>query len=520
MTSRQSGAVAALAAAALGALSVLGFAPFRIATIPIGALALLFALWRFAPTVRRAAALGFAFGLGLFLAGTSWIYVSLHTFGGMPAWLTAIATFCFCAVVACYPALAGALSAAIARRLGPGRDGIAFVLVMPAAWTAAELLRGYLLSGFPWLGLGYSQVPGSPLAGFAPVIGSYGVTLVSAIVAGALAWMFVVGAWRDEGRRWPGLALASGVIVLALGGGAMLRTLAWTTASGPPITVALLQGNVAQERKFEPAVLPLIFAQYRRMIERADAELIILPETAFPVFLHEIDAEYLDAIEREAQERHGDVVFGVAIADPRARAYFNGVVTAGTSPPQAYRKRHLVPFGEFLPLRPLFGWVLDVLHIPMGDFTPGPPDPPTLDVAGQRLAVGICYEDAFGNEMRRQLPAATLLVNVSNDAWFGDSLAAEQHYQLAQMRALEASRVMLRANNTGVTGIIGPDGETIARLPVFQHETLRGTAQGREGATPYVRMGDSCVMVIVVLVLVVTIAVAVRSARRPGRPVR
>lgn len=527
MTRRQAAALRWFVAALVGAGSVPGFAPFRIAALPIIALAVLFLMWRgeglaSVPSAipagagmlmpRSAAAVGFAFGLGYFLAGTSWIYVSLHTFGGMPAWLTAIATFCFCALVACYPALAGWLGARLMLR---GRhhagDGLALLVILPAAWVATELLRGYLLTGFPWLGLGYSQVPGSPLAGFAPVGGSYGVTWLTAITAGALA----LGIRRLIARDLRGLALPAAVAALVVGTGAALRSIEWTAPAGAPVSVALLQGNVAQERKFDAEVLPSIFKQYREMIERSNARLVVLPETAFPVFLHQVEPEYLDALTKKAIEHDGDVLFGVAIADPQARAYFNAVVSTGVSVPQAYRKQHLVPFGEYLPWRPVFEWVLDVLQIPMADFTRGRTDPPTMDVAGQRLALSICYEDAFGNEMRRQLPAATLLVNISNDAWFGDSLAAEQHLQLAQMRALESGRMMLRANNTGITAIIGADGATLSRLPVFVNATLSGLAQGRSGSTPYIRIGDWGVIGGVATLLLMLAVAARRGSTAP-----
>jgi apolipoprotein N-acyltransferase len=511
MTRRRVAALRWIVAALAGAACVPGFAPFRVAPLPVVALAVLFALWsgyllrddeRAAaapPGPRATAATGFAFGLGYFLTGTSWVYVSLHTFGGMPAALTAVSTFAFCAVVACYPALAGWLAAHVSARATGARHAgaLRLLLVLPACWTVGELLRGYLFTGFPWLGLGYSQAPGSPLAGFAPVLGSYGVTWLAATLAGALALATCQAIARDV----RGLVLPVVVGLAVIAAGAALRTIEWTAPAGAPVTVALLQGNVAQARKFDAEVLPSIFRQYREMVERADARLVVLPETAFPVFLHQVEPDYLDALTKKAIERDGDVLFGVAIADPQARAYFNAVVSTGASPPQAYRKSHLVPFGEYLPWRPVFEWVLDVLQIPMADFTPGRIDPPTIDVAGQRLALSICYEDAFGVEMRRQLPQATMLVNVSNDAWFGDSLAAEQHFQLAQMRALESGRMMLRANNTGVTAIIGADGTTVGRLPGFVNATLSGVAQGRSGATPYVRIGDWGIAAIVLGIL-------------------
>ena len=519
------------AAFALGAASVAGFAPFHLYALPILALAFLFLLWEWSPSARAAAWLGFVFGMGFFLVGTSWIYISLHTFGGMPAALTAVATFLFCCVVALYPALAGGLSRLVAARIGqrgggvdraarPGDSGAAIrlLLVMPMFWTIGELLRGHLLTGFPWLGLGYSQVPESPLAGYAALLGSYGVTWLSAICAGALA--LLVTQWPRAGARAAWLPLA--VIVAIAGAGAALRSVTWTTPSGAPISVALLQGNVAQERKFNPEVLPAIFDQYRTMVERADAKLIILPETAFPIFLHQLEPEYLVALADHAAAKGGDIVFGIALADIGAGTYYNTVVSVGISPPQAYRKRHLVPFGEYLPLRWMFAWVLEVLHMPMADFDSGPRNPLPLAVAGQHLAVSICYEDAFGADMREQLPAATALVNVSNDAWFGESLAAEQHWQIAQMRALESGRMMLRANNTGITGIIGIDGRTIGRLAPFTADMLTGELQGRAGSTPYVRWGEwgliialGCVGLLIMLGIKMSPRLRV-SSHRPG----
>ena len=495
-------------AALLGAVTVAGFAPFHLYALPILTLAFLFRLWSDAPTARAAMALGFAFGLGFFLTGTSWVYVSLHRFGGMPALLTAVSTLVFCAVVAMYPALAGLVAHRIGRSRSQSLAAIHALLTMPACWTLGELGRGTLLTGFPWLGLGYSQVAESPLAGYAAVLGSYGVAWVAAICAGALA--LVISRLADDARR---TLLPVAVIAAIVVAGGVLRTIEWTSPQGAPVTVALLQGNVAQERKFSPEVLPSIFAQYRTMVEKTDARLVILPETAFPIFLHQLDPEYLAALAEPIAQRGGDVVFGIAIADMSTRAYYNSVISAGASPPQLYRKQHLVPFGEYLPLRFLFAWVLDVLHMPMADFDTGPSNPPPIAVAGQRLAVSICYEDAFGSEMRGQLPAATALVNVSNDAWFGESLAAEQHWQIAQMRTLEAGRMMLRANNTGITGIIGPDGRAISRLPAFTVDTLVGELQGRTGSTPYVRWGEWAIVIVIGAILAGAIAIGILSRR-------
>jgi apolipoprotein N-acyltransferase len=394
----------------------------------------------------------------------------------MPAPLAGLATVCFCLYSALFPAAVGYAQARFDVAMG-----VRLMLLVPALWTLAEWLRGWLLTGFPWLALGYSQVEG-PFAGFAPLAGVFGVTFASAVVAGALTSLIAA-----RGRR---ITLATMIVVVV--SGAILRGIEWTSPQGEPLTVSLVQGNIPQELKFVAGRYEATLDTYARLVEKSQGRLVVLPETAIPRFLGEVAPSYLERLERHARERNGDILFGVPIAES-GRRYYNAVISRGTSPPQRYEKFHLVPFGEFVP--PGFGWVVAVLHIPLSDFTRGAEMQSPLAVAGQRVAVNICYEDLFGEEIIRQLPEATLLVNVSNVAWFGDSLAPAQHLRISRMRALETGRAMLRATNTGVTAIIDQRGRVTARLPAFTEGILEEKVQGHTGASPYVLAGNYAIVV-------------------------
>lgn len=470
-----------------GALCVFGFAPLGIFPIPVLALAVLFALWQRAGTPRIAAWLGFAFGLGLFSAGISWIYVALHDYGDMPMLLALPGTLLFAAFLALFPASAGYAQARfiVAK---PART----VLVMPAAWVLVEWVRGTIFTGFPWLTLGYAH-SGSPLAGYAPLLGVYGVSLVAGVSAGLLVIL-----WQARGSKPGKLALVA--LLMLWGAGALLRSVAWTQPHGEPFTVALVQGNIAQNLKFNEDALVGTLETYRRLASQNEARLTVLPETALPLLRHEVPQNYVQRLRDHARQSGGDMIVGVF--ERSNGSYYNSVFTLGSADEQYYRKHHLVVFGEFIPLRPLLGWFINgVLDIPMGDLARGDDSQAPLNVAGQRVAVNICYEDAFGEEIIRALPQATLLVNVTNDAWYGHSYAAAQHNQISQMRALETGRMMLRATNTGVTSIIGTDGKVLQRLPQHEEAVLLGMAQGYDGITPYVRWGNAAVMLLIAAML-------------------
>lgn len=476
-----------------GALCVFGFAPFGIFVIPVVALAVLFVLWSRADTPRAAVQLGFVFGLGLFTAGIGWIYVALHDFGGMPMWLAAPATLLFAAFLSLFTALAAYLQSRFSMS-----NGLRAVLVMPAAWVLIEWLRGMIFTGFPWLTLGYAHSD-SPLAGYAPLFGVYGVSLVAAVCAGLLAVL-----WRARWTRQGRVIMA--MLALLWIAGALLRGIAWTQTEGEPFSVTLVQGNISQDIKFNEESRASSLDSYRRLVMQNPARLTVLPETAFPMLRDEVPQSLIESLREHAKRNQGDVLVGVFERDQFG--YYNSVIALGASESSYaaeqlhYRKHHLVIFGEFIPLRPVFGWLInEVLNIPMGDLARGDLRQAPLSVAGQRVAVNICYEDVFGEEIIMSLPEATLLVNVTNDAWYGHSHAAAQHNQISQVRALESGRMMLRATNTGVTSIIAVNGKVIKQLPQHQQAVLQGMAQGYQGMTPYARWGNAAVLLLIALML-------------------
>ena len=465
-----------------GALAVAGFAPLNLWPLPLLSLALLFGLLARTSSRRAGFLVGLAWGLGFFLTGVSWIFVSLSVYGGMATWLAALATFLFCAVLALFPAMVGALQAR-----WPGSPAPRLLLVLPLAWGVLEWIRGWIFTGFPWLAMGYSQVPDSPLAGYAPLLGVYGVSFVLALIAALLAWGATTRGSLAQ-RAWA----VTAVLALILGGLA-LRGIAWTSPAGAPTSVRLLQGNISQDMKWRPERTRATLENYARMTAASPAQLIVLPETALPLFESDLPEDYRAGLIRHGQQNGGDILVGLPTGTLEG-AYFNSVISLGQAPSQRYHKIHLVPFGEFIPLKAVWGWVIEVLHIPLSDFARGAADQRPLAIGGQRVAVNICYEDAFGEEIIRQLPEASVLVNVSNLAWFGDSFAPWQHAQMSQMRALESGRMMLRATNTGLTAIIDAQGRVLASLPLFQTGSLGGMIQGYAGSTPYVRWGNTPIL--------------------------
>jgi apolipoprotein N-acyltransferase len=496
-----------LAAAAAGACTVFAFAPFGVSGVALATLTVLFRQWQHAVSPRDAALLGFAFGAGLFGAGASWLYIAIETFGGMPPWLAFICIAVLVAYLAAWPAAAGFVAARLARG-----GSLARLAIAAGAFTLAEWVRGYLFTGFPWLALGYGQVPDGVLRGYAPLGGVYLVTL--ALTLGAALLAHLVDALARDARRTVALA-ACGIAALAVPGIALPR-IEWTAPSGAPVAVSLVQGNVLQDVKFDPQSRASTFDRYLRLVEQSRGRLVVLPESAFPMFSDEVPDPVFLSLIRTASARDGDVLLGLFTALPPAPGddeprYFNTVVALGGSDLQFYRKHHLVPFGETIPLKPLIGWfVRSVLHIPLADQARGGAEQPALRVAGQRVAVNICYEDAFGRELIHGARDAHLLVNVTNDAWYGHSIAAEQHNQIAAMRALELGRPMLRATNTGITSALAHDGREIARLPWFTTGVLEVSIAGRDGMTPYLRFGDTPALVLSAL-LVATGAFARRS---------
>lgn len=499
-----------LIALAVGVANVLAFAPFGMWPLQIVTLALLFWLVLHEPSAKRSALIGWAYGFGWLATSVHWLYISMHRYGGLPGWMAALAVVLMGLVLGAFAALAMGGGTWLRQRWSASA-GATSLLILPAMWALAEWSRGWVLTGFPWAGSGYAHTAG-PLSGFAPVIGVYGVAWIAALIAGCLALL-------------PAKKLPLGIAVALLAGGFGLKTVAWTSASGQPISVRLLQGNVPQEMKFAPERIETTLALYHDLIAARPADLIATPETAIPLLSSQLPPDYMERLSDYARRSNSHLMLGIPISDG-PRRYANSAI--GVPPlPEAklyrYDKHHLVPFGEFIPLGAR--WFVDMMKIPLGDFARGDLLQEPFAVRDQWVLPNICYEDLFGEEIAAQLaagnafgrPAATILLNMSNIAWFGDSVAVPQHLQISQMRAIETGRPMLRATNTGATAIIDPKGGIVTQLRPFRRGELAASVQGYKGLTPYSQYGNALVVGLALLMLSMA---RLSSRRNPHKPLK
>jgi len=471
-----------------GALLPLAFAPLSLFPLAVLAPALLFLLW-LDVTPKRALWRGLLFGFGQFGVGVSWVYVAIHDFGHSGVPLAVFLTALFVGTLALFPALLGYFAVRFAR----GPEWLRLTLLFPAAWTLFEWLRGWVLTGFPWLNLGYSQID-APLRGLAPLVGVYGVTLAVAVSAGLVAALVLAE------RRIRLFALA-GLVVLWLSG-ALLTRVDWTRESGPPLRVSLVQGNIPQDSKWRPELVQHTLDLYADLTRQHwDSRLILWPEAAVTVFHHEVAGDYLPGLAREARAHGTDIVLGIPVREPGTHRYYNSLL-ALSDKPGFYHKRHLVPFGDYLPLEEFLRGLIRFFDLPMSGFSAGPDQQPLLQAAGQKIASAICYEDTFGEELIAALPEATLLVNATNNAWYGNSFAPHQHLEMSRLRALETGRYMLRVTTNGVSAIIDQHGKIRGRSPQFETYVLSGEAVPRSGATPYVRTGNLPVILLTLGILI------------------
>ena len=505
-----------------GAIHALSFAidplpawlvgPTNIVTISL----LITTIWM-APNQRAALWRGWVFGVSSFCVGLYWLTISMHISGQMPLPLAGLALFALCAYLAIYPAMA----AHLAYRFRPSRQGRwVSLLTWAAVWTLAEWLRGHLFTGFPWLNTGYSQLD-TYLGSWGVIGGIYTVGFVTALLAAAVALVLV----DVIGQRLPtrGTLMTMGCLCLVtFGAGKWFSQHEWTTPVGAPLAVRLVQGGVEQDLKFDPKRILLNIDKHRVLASSLQQNgpfprLVLIPETAMTVFQDQVPPAVWQTWVDLAAKQRSTIMLGVPLIDRPQQRYTNSVLgvdqdttieqlmTGQTA--QRYDKHHLVPFGEFIPWG--FRWFVDLLHIPLGDFNRGAARQRSFIIDDQRVGPNICYEDIFGEEIVNALNAsdqatdATMLANFSNLAWFGDSWALRQHWQMARMRALESSRPMLRATNTGVTGGIDQHGETLGELPTMRPGILDLTAQGQEGRTPYVRVGNLPVVLLSLCLLIV-----------------
>ena len=479
-----------LTAALAGASSLLSFQPLGWWPLQFLSLAWLFYQVGMGSSVKRATLIGWAFGFGWSVAGMHWLYVFMTQFAHVPAVLAATGII----LLGLYMGLFGALTAGVAswlRRRWSLPVAAFALLVLPVIWGVSEWMRGWVFTGFPWASSGYAHDT-APLAGFAPLIGVYGIGILVGVIAGCLVML-------TQRARWPALGLLAAVLAL----GAGLRTVEWTEDTGQPISVRLLQGNIPQDKKFDAVFLASILEGYRGLIMAAPADLIATPETAIPQFPQNLPPDYLESLQRYATASRSTLAIGMPLLDG-PNQYANSLVALSPEPkPYRYDKAHLVPFGEFIP--PGFRWVTDMLQLPLNDATRGAALQAPFAVKDQLVLPNICYEDVFGEEIAYQLRnaprPATLLLNVSNLSWYGQSVAIPQHLQISRMRTLETGRPMLRATNDGATAVIDRRGAITHVLPFFSNGVLSATVRGATGMTPFIRLGSAAFLILGALML-------------------
>lgn len=480
----------------MGGLLATAFAPYGwYLFAPLLLLPFLYVCLTVAP--RDAGGLTFWFGFGLFLSGTYWIYISVAVFGNVSAWIAVSLTLGVVLIMSAYLSLTGWLIS----RLSYGEPWL-LLFVAPASWVMVEWLRGWVLSGFPWLSLGYSQID-SPLAGWGPVAGVYGISFALLFSVSAI---LVMALTRGK-QRWVALML----VALPWIAGGLLRNVAWTDSAGAPIRSTLVQAGISQDRKWLPEQLQPTLEFYRAATQRAaDSEIVVWPEAAIPSVTDRVEP-FIDQLHADAQLWRQTILFGVLErVQQRGETHtYNSILLVGTDQRQVYRKRHLVPFGEYFPVPDTVREWLRMMNLPYSDLSAGDAEQPLLVTAnGVRLALMVCYEDAFGAEQLYAFPDAAIIINQSNDAWFGDSIAPHQHLQIARMRSLEVGRYTIRATNTGISAFIGPDGKILKSGPQFEPLLLTMDVQPRRGATPYVRGGN---MPVIGLCLFILSLLSIRS---------
>jgi apolipoprotein N-acyltransferase len=469
-----------------GATLPLAFSPFDYFLIGILSPAVLFFYLRDA-SPKGAFIAGYLYGFGMFGAGVNWLHISINLFGGVNLAGALLLTFLLIAFLALYPALVGL----IACRLFKNRNSTFLILILPSLWTLGEWCREWVLTGFPWLNLGNSQID-SFLAGLAPVLGVYGVSFAVCFSAGCIISLI--------GNSHRGKLVTLTAALLLWFSSALLYQHSWTRMDPESLSVTLIQGAISQELKWQPEQREKTYALYLGMTEpHWDSDIVIWPETAIPALYHQAKT-FIDSLDAVAKRHDTALLTGIPYKDIDQEKYYNSILLLGKDR-GIYHKYHLVPFGEYLPLDKFLRPLLHFFRIPMSNFSPGTNNIKTLDTQKASIGTTICYEDAFGKEVIKTLPQATLLVNISNDAWFGDSIAPHQHLQIARMRALETGRYLLRATNTGISAVINEKGEIIARSPQFTADALSANVMTFKGATPYVLTGNRTIISTCVMIL-------------------
>ncbi|EKD74165.1 MAG: hypothetical protein ACD_45C00053G0002 [uncultured bacterium] len=475
-----------------GAALTLAFAPYQLYPLAIICPALLLALW-LNVTKQRAFFRGWLFGLGFFGFGVYWIFISIHTFGDVPILLSGIVTGGFIAVLALFPALCGY----VFNRYFAQINNINFFCAFPAIWVAFEWLRSFLFTGFPWLMLGYSQI-NSPLRGYAPLFGVFSVSLAVLISSALLVKMLL----NIKQKHYRGCLLNLTVFAVIWIVGGYFSHITWTKPFGSPIKVSLVQGNIPQEIKWSPDYVQTTLEQYKKLSAPYwNSKMVIWPESAIPLPMQDAQ-DFLMGLDTLAKKHGAAFITGIPVQLPQSNHYYNAVIVLGEGY-GFYLKHRLVPFGEYIPLQSLLNSILNILHIPISDFVPATARAQPLEVGKLKIATFICYEIAFPEMVISRDATINMLLTVSNDAWFGHSIAQAQHLEMGQMRALEMGRPVLFVSNNGITAIIKADGRIQSAAPPFQAYVLTDTVEPTEGTTPWQFWGmDPLLATLIILILI------------------
>ncbi|WP_461535695.1 apolipoprotein N-acyltransferase [Spongorhabdus nitratireducens] len=486
-----------LLAPVAGLLMPLAFSPFDYWPLALICPALLFLVCLDIPvkTVVRRAAL---FGLGLYSAGVSWVYVSIHVYGMTPPWLAVILTALFVlTLTACFIIPPLLLFGLINRK-----HSLPYwhqALIFSGLWILAEWSRSWLFTGFPWLQSGYALLD-TPFQSLAPVIGVYGLSLLLLLVGTLVISLLKTRASSQNNK--PALALLVGMGIC----GALaipLNSHSWTQPEGKPVSFAAVQGNISQNLKWEPGHFDQTVKTFLKLSEPYwGKQLLIWPENALPV-LHSRITDLLAALDRRAQQRNTALFLGLPYDryDQNGHgSYYNAMIGLGEGE-GLYLKRKLVPFGEYVPMQDLLRGVIDFFNLPMSNFRKGPEQSSLLQAGSLGLTTYICYEVAYPDFAAEAAKNSGALLTVSNDTWFGDSIGPQQHLQLARMRALETGRPMIRATNDGITALIDRDGKVLKTTPRFEKNVLTGDIQPVKGETPFMRFGSIPVLLLSILLV-------------------
>jgi len=500
----------AIAAALLGIILTFAFAPCEI--FPLGLLSMtgLLALWIQSPSAKRAFWSGYCFGLGFFGFGVYWVFISIHVFGDVPIPLAILITSGMIAILSLFPACTGYLL----NRNFPLPTTAKLVYAFPAIWVFMEWLRSMFFSGFPWLLLGYSQT-NSPLKGYAPILGVYGISLAICIGSGLLLNAF----FRYQQKNFKSLCqnLLALVLIFLLGG--LFSLIPWTIREGKPLTVSLVQGNIPQTTKWSPDYLQSSVTTYTTLTEAlwGKRDIIIWPETALPLPLQNAET-LINELDEKARNSHSALILGIPIRTPDDKSYYNSIVTLGADK-GVYSKRHLVPFGEYTPFASILANPLQFMDIPVSEMTEGSLNQSPLMLGKIKILPSICYEIAFPLLIRSPDKSINMLLVVTNDAWFGNSSAEPQHLQMAAMRALEFGKPVLFVSNDGITAIINQHGQVEASIPRGQAMVLNGSVQPMYGVTPWLINGMDPVLFIFILFIVLAVIADKKTERVNNQPI-